>query len=121
MVRAFRCSQTPERSGFPSAVFGAGAVRLGLPSGVRGRPGVGKLSHWAPKGTHNPDTASAMAIFVTINPKTAYTVRLCQVAPFVNEEIGRGPNAGEGARPTNAGHMACLYTRGAALSVRVII
>src|SRR2546422_3429804 len=33
--------QRPERSGFPSAVLGAGAERFGLPSGVRGRPAVG--------------------------------------------------------------------------------
>ena len=31
----------PDKSGFPSAVRGAGADRLGLPSGVRGTPGVG--------------------------------------------------------------------------------
>jgi hypothetical protein len=32
---------TPEKSGLPSAVFGAGAARLALPSAVRGMPGVG--------------------------------------------------------------------------------
>ena len=31
--------QTPDRSGFPSAARGAGAVRFGLPSGDRGIPG----------------------------------------------------------------------------------
>src|SRR5579883_2470991 len=31
----------PEKSGFPSAVRGAGAARLGFPSGVRGTPAVG--------------------------------------------------------------------------------
>ena len=31
----------PLRSGLPSAVRGAGADMLGLPSGVRGTPGVG--------------------------------------------------------------------------------
>src|SRR5215471_3618703 len=31
----------PERSGFPSAKRGVGAVRLGLPSALRGTPGVG--------------------------------------------------------------------------------
>src|SRR5580692_9070918 len=40
----------PERSGLPSAVRGAGAVRLGLPSAVRGMPGVGRLSHCAASG-----------------------------------------------------------------------
>jgi hypothetical protein len=33
--------QTPDRSGLPSAVRGGGAVRFGLPSLVRGMPGVG--------------------------------------------------------------------------------
>ena len=31
----------PDKSGFPSAVRGAGASRFGLPSGVCGTPGVG--------------------------------------------------------------------------------
>ena len=35
--------QTPVRSGLPSAVRGAGAERLGLPSGRRGIPGVGVI------------------------------------------------------------------------------
>src|SRR5438445_9057998 len=39
--------QIPEISGLPSDVLGEGAVRLGLPSGVRGVPGSGKLSHCA--------------------------------------------------------------------------
>src|SRR4029453_1593183 len=40
----------PERSGLPSAVRGAGAVRLGFPSAVRGIPGVGTFSHCANAG-----------------------------------------------------------------------
>src|SRR2546428_6085163 len=39
--------QIPLRSGWPSWVRGAGAVRLGLPSLVRGVPGRGILIHWA--------------------------------------------------------------------------
>ena len=35
----------PEKSGLPPEVLGAGAERSGLPSRVRGIPGVGKLSH----------------------------------------------------------------------------
>ena len=31
----------PERSGLPSEIRGAGAVRFGVPSGRRGTPGVG--------------------------------------------------------------------------------
>jgi hypothetical protein len=34
-------SHSPEKSGLPPAVRGAGAARFGLPSGVRGIPGVG--------------------------------------------------------------------------------
>jgi len=41
VVREFSCSQTPEKSGFPSAIFGADPERLGLPTAVRGTPGVG--------------------------------------------------------------------------------
>src|SRR2546427_7493977 len=40
-------SQTPPRSGWPSEACGAGALRLGLPSLVRGVPGKGTLIHWA--------------------------------------------------------------------------
>src|SRR3984893_12034848 len=40
--------QIPERSVWPSASRGgAGAVRLGFPSGRRGIPGVGRLTHCA--------------------------------------------------------------------------
>src|SRR5665213_133136 len=43
-------SQMPERSGLPSAVFGAGAARSTLPSAGRGRPGVLKSIHCADAG-----------------------------------------------------------------------
>src|SRR6185436_1115358 len=39
--------QIPLRSGWPSEARGAGALRLGLPSLVRGVPGKGTLTHWA--------------------------------------------------------------------------
>src|SRR6476661_3930538 len=42
-----RFSQTPERSGLPSGVFGAGAVRFTLPSAVRGTDASGRFAHWA--------------------------------------------------------------------------
>src|SRR5215470_18108852 len=42
-----RIIQRPDRSGFPSRVRGVGAVRLGLPSGRRGTPGVLMVIHWA--------------------------------------------------------------------------
>src|SRR4029079_6983386 len=37
----------PDRSGLPPVALGAGAEGFALPSGVRGIPGVGCLSHWA--------------------------------------------------------------------------
>src|SRR5436190_12251293 len=40
--------QTPEKSILPSGVLGAGPSRTGLPSGVRGTPGVGYDGHCAP-------------------------------------------------------------------------
>jgi hypothetical protein len=43
--RSSRGTHIPEKSGLPPEVFGAGARRFGLPSGVRGVPGVGKLIH----------------------------------------------------------------------------
>src|SRR5437868_663372 len=42
--------QMPDKSGFPSASLGAGAVKFGLPSAVRGTPGVVSFSHWAATG-----------------------------------------------------------------------
>src|SRR6185295_20186114 len=39
--------QIPLRSGWPSEARGAGALRLGLPSLVRGVPGKGRVIHWA--------------------------------------------------------------------------
>src|SRR5262245_30368917 len=43
----FPTSQMPEKSGRPSAILGAGAERFGLPSGNRGMPAVGCLTHCA--------------------------------------------------------------------------
>src|SRR5688572_2991473 len=40
-------SQSPDRSGLPSAVRGAGADRFAFPSPVRGMPGVGCVNHCA--------------------------------------------------------------------------
>jgi len=38
----------PEKSTLPSAVRGVGPSRIGLPSAVRGTPGVGYDGHCAP-------------------------------------------------------------------------
>src|SRR5437660_4211434 len=43
--------QSPERSGLPSGVFGAGAEKFGLPSAVRGIPAGRAFGHCADKGT----------------------------------------------------------------------
>ena len=48
----------------PSAVRGAGAARMGLPSGVRGIPGVGWVSHCAEIG--------ALSAIVTTTIKEAF-------------------------------------------------
>src|ERR1051325_12252317 len=51
----------PEKSTLPSGVRGAGAVRFGFPSAVRGTPGVGYGGHCAK--TDEPDaTQTAIAI-----------------------------------------------------------
>src|SRR5436190_23953477 len=39
-------SQTPDRSGWPSADRGAGAEWLGLPSGLFGIPPAGNVTDW---------------------------------------------------------------------------
>src|SRR5688572_24266203 len=49
----------PDRSGFPSGPRGAGAVRFGLPSAVRGMPGVFRSSHWASTEIAPPRKMSA--------------------------------------------------------------
>src|SRR3954467_15844745 len=46
----FAVIHRPEKSGWPSAAFGAGAVRFGLPSAVLGTFGVGYFNHCAPAG-----------------------------------------------------------------------
>src|SRR4051812_34250905 len=48
--------QTPERSGCPSAVLGAGAARLGLPSAPIGTLGAGVFSHCPDAGPHKAVT-----------------------------------------------------------------
>src|SRR6266545_270959 len=50
----------PVRSGWPPVPRGAGAVRFGLPSDLRGMFGVGRSSHWAAAG--NVPTTSASSV-----------------------------------------------------------
>src|SRR5215510_7741011 len=59
--------QIPEKSTLPSGVRGVGASRIGLPSDVRGTPGVGYDGHWAPSETDKETAiASAAAIRDTV-------------------------------------------------------
>jgi hypothetical protein len=63
------CIQTPVRWECPSGACGAGAVRLGSPSGVRGTPGVGKFSHCA--GNAGENNAPPNTFRCTVAPKEA--------------------------------------------------
>ena len=56
-----RCHK-PDKSGLPSGVRGVGAARFGLPSSLRGMPGVGCFNHCAPSGVVNADKSTAKAI-----------------------------------------------------------
>src|ERR1700730_5525915 len=60
---------TPDRSGWPSAAFGAGALRSGLPSAPRGTPGVGVSSHCAESGAARMAAkTSPILTVITIGP-----------------------------------------------------
>jgi len=54
-------AQIPDKSGFPSAERGNGAVRSGFPSGVRGVLGIGWLIHCAPTGALTATTTDIAA------------------------------------------------------------
>jgi hypothetical protein len=64
--------QIPEKSTLPSAVRGVGASRIGLPSAIRGTPGVGYDGHCAPS---EGDTATAIAITPAILSPQFMTIR----------------------------------------------
>jgi hypothetical protein len=57
--------QTPEKSGLPSAVRGAGASIRTLPSASRGTPAVGNFGHCAATDTEQA-TATTMAPEITL-------------------------------------------------------
>src|SRR5579859_7370957 len=61
---------TPERSGLPSALRGAGAARFGLPSLVRGVDLSGSFNHCAAKGdsARNSNSAPPKPFFTKIEP-----------------------------------------------------
>src|SRR5262245_45646312 len=69
--------QIPLRSGWPSEARGAGALRLGLPSLVRGVPGKGTLIHWACAVKARPRTRKS---FVT---KFESFIRVLSLSAFV--------------------------------------
>src|SRR5215217_6690189 len=54
--------QTPEKSGFPSGVLGAGAFRLARPSAIRGTVGIGYVNHCAASGIVSVDTTIAAIV-----------------------------------------------------------
>src|SRR6516164_10419629 len=57
-------SHRPVRSGWPSAVRGAGASRFGFPSAVRGMPRVRYCAHCAVRGvTNEAKTIAVMKMF----------------------------------------------------------
>src|SRR6267143_4569598 len=72
--RVFSASHIPERSGFPSAVLGAGAPRFGVPAGVLGIPAVGYFIHCAASGAQ-----IAIATLKTTNTTT--TMRFIILTP----------------------------------------
>src|SRR5207249_2190803 len=59
--RVRSATHTPERSGVPSAVFGAGALMSGDPAGVRGTPALGYCTHCACRETVAQRIAAAIA------------------------------------------------------------
>src|ERR1700674_1304460 len=67
--------QIPERSGLPYGIFGAGAVRFGLPSAVRGTLGVLLVSHCA--------EAEQLK-----SPANAMIRRLCMMLPVIRCQPG---------------------------------
>src|SRR5262245_40917848 len=64
--------QIPERSGFPEAVLGTGAVKSALPSFVRGTPGFFRFCHGANAGAR-ASTAEAVAIAELLRMAGLYT------------------------------------------------
>src|SRR6266436_1086793 len=71
--------QIPERSGLPSDALGAGAIRLGLPSGVRGVPGSGRLSHCARATPAIPNSMVIATIKATIKVCKRFAARVGKV------------------------------------------
>src|SRR5206468_5637295 len=71
--------QTPERSGLPSAVLGAGALRFGRPSGNLGTAGVGYDGHCA-ESDGESETAKVIKPVV---PTPFFIANLIPTAGFI--------------------------------------
>src|SRR5690349_13430755 len=59
-------AQTPEKSGLPFAIRGAGAAMSTLPSGLRGTPAVGYFTHCAARGAAATEANRAGAMSATL-------------------------------------------------------
>src|SRR2546425_6706439 len=70
--------QIPDRSGLPSGVFGAGAERFALPSGIRGIPGVGYCTHCAEAGTNVAATTIDVRSFIFASQAFSLSQTFCR-------------------------------------------
>ena len=75
--------QMPERSGFPSAVLGAGALKFGSPVGVLGTPGTGNGGHCANSDGERTATSAItpMAlckIFISVSRSPRNVFKTCE-------------------------------------------
>src|SRR2546430_4869668 len=77
-VASRSASQTPDKSGFPSRAFGAGAERFGLPSRVRGIEPSEDFIHCAEAGAGNINRVAATAATIEfIAPPVVNAGTLC--------------------------------------------
>src|SRR5688572_2966689 len=89
----------PDRSGLPSEARGAGAVRFGLPSAVRGMPGVWCLSHCAASGVLRPTARIATTMLCMATPRLYF---------FVAFFVSRTSPAGSSSRPSQDSSAAFI-------------
>ena len=82
----------PDRSGLPSGVRGAAALRFGFPSGERGVPGVGKSTFIEALGNHAIDRGHRVAV-LAIDPSSAISGGSILGDKTRMEQLGRRPEA----------------------------
>ena len=75
--------QMPEKSTLPSAVRGAGASRFGVPSALRGTPGVGYEGHCA------PIEGASVAISSAVTPAVKSRHLICHSPAFDSRRLYR--------------------------------